>query len=375
MAIHDLLQYHYHTLSELYEENSDNVRTLQRTLIQDILPGLVDELELDGESKERTRRCIDFPNIETPQIYGIICLGTHTRGYLVASHDNTPSYINPLSAFLHCLPANARDPFGRPILVLKLAHVLGSTTDSKNVFIHYMELLRLHLEQLNSVRKDEEMATQPVLQYVVLLDIQGISMQCVQNVDTVSWYVHELLPRFPGMLAAVFILNYSWDLEYCKACIADLSPIKSVFPLYRGTARILQSVISSSRVRRRSSISIATRRSAGCPYGTASEFSGVLQSSDHIFSHLSPLRCRSISSVAHVVSQSLLWLPYLLPSYRTDAALRASKKARFATYPCTFMVARWKDHILAGDGNSPMTPSTTALWPVISLSQMLLWRF
>ena len=50
--IHDILLSHYETLNAQYEENLEAVHELQRTLILQILPGLVDELALDEESEE-----------------------------------------------------------------------------------------------------------------------------------------------------------------------------------------------------------------------------------------------------------------------------------------------------------------------------------
>ena len=49
--IHDILLQHHETLNAQYEENSAAAAELQRTLILQILPGLVDELSLDEGSQ------------------------------------------------------------------------------------------------------------------------------------------------------------------------------------------------------------------------------------------------------------------------------------------------------------------------------------
>ena len=71
------------------------------------------------------------------------------------------------------------DPFGRPIVVVKLCDLFGSTHDVRPALIHYMELLRLHLHTLNNQRGAAEGQGRPVLQYVALLDIGRIPMQSV----------------------------------------------------------------------------------------------------------------------------------------------------------------------------------------------------
>lgn len=82
----------------------------------------------------------------------------------------------PPSPFLSCLPTAVRDPFGRPILVLKLAPLSDSTTNLKNAFILHMELMRLHLVHVNGPLR---VVARPVLQYVALLDISGATFNNV----------------------------------------------------------------------------------------------------------------------------------------------------------------------------------------------------
>ena len=151
----------------------------------------------------------------------------------------------PLTPFLRCLPPTAHDPFGRPIVLMRLAEFNGDLEDLKTIIIRNMELFRLHLERLNEQSR-EDVEFRPILQYVALLDIQCVSFSSMvsdlfvlfttpastnvqHNVELLTWYINELLPRFPGMLAAgtrtvskmelrtpdafdiaVFVLNYSW---------------------------------------------------------------------------------------------------------------------------------------------------------------------
>ncbi len=55
MSTREVLQKKYQELAELYDDNLATAHSLQHTLEEDILPGLVDELGLDGESEQRAR--------------------------------------------------------------------------------------------------------------------------------------------------------------------------------------------------------------------------------------------------------------------------------------------------------------------------------
>ncbi|KAI0665990.1 CRAL-TRIO domain-containing protein [Trametes maxima] len=201
-------------LVEAYEQNIHGTRTLQRTLIEDILPGLVDELGLDGTDEERARLWLNdlqsIFRIYRRHKFTIPFALEHTRDVLLWRLAVVPAEIPRCpSTFLKCLPLTSRDPFGRPIVVLKLAELFDYPGDVREAVIHYTELMRLNLEEMNRRRAGEGESSRPILQYVVLMDIGGISVQNV-NTDLIPWHVFELVPRFPGMLAAVFVLNYSW---------------------------------------------------------------------------------------------------------------------------------------------------------------------
>ena len=80
----------------------------------------------------------------------------------------------PLALSLHCLPAAACDPFGPPVLLIRLSSLIQNE-DLRPSLVQNMECLRLHLERMN---KDNE-TTRPVLQYVALLDVEGLSFRAV----------------------------------------------------------------------------------------------------------------------------------------------------------------------------------------------------
>ncbi|KAI0645871.1 CRAL-TRIO domain-containing protein [Trametes meyenii] len=214
MSVLETLHVQEKLLVEAYEQNIYGTRTLQRTLIIDILPGLVDELGLDGADKERARLWLNdlqsIFRIYRRHKFTIPFALEHVRDVLLSRLAVVPAEIPRWSSsFLKCLPLTSRDPFGRPIVVVKLAELFDYSGDVREAVIQFTELMRLNLEEMNRHRAEEEESSRPILQYVVLMDIGGISVQNV-NSDLIPWHVFELVPRFPGMLAAVFILNYSW---------------------------------------------------------------------------------------------------------------------------------------------------------------------
>lgn len=77
-----------------------------------------------------------------------------------------------------CLPPRCRDPFGRPLLVVRLAKLLDNTHDVKAALVLTVELMRLHLVRLNEARPGGAglEGARPILQYVALLDIGGMSI-------------------------------------------------------------------------------------------------------------------------------------------------------------------------------------------------------
>lgn len=87
-----------------------------------------------------------------------------------------------------CLPNDMRDPFGRPILVVRAVDFECSSTSEADVLksrvLAQMEALRLHLADVAKVQKERP----PTLQFVILLDLAGVSVQKAVRV--------RITPRF-----------------------------------------------------------------------------------------------------------------------------------------------------------------------------------
>ncbi|KAI0823411.1 CRAL-TRIO domain-containing protein [Trametes gibbosa] len=234
---------------EAYEKNVEGARSIQRTLLQDILPGMVDELGLEDEDVKRAELWLG----DLQSVFRVFRRHKFTAPFALEQARDVllwrlaviPVVIPPCpSPFLFCLPRTSRDPFRRPFIVIKLAKLFEYPGDVREALVHYVELLRVNLEVLNAAA-DEEDGVSPVLQYVALLDIGGLSVQSVST-DLLSWYVLELVPRFPGMLAATFILNYSWAHSGVWKIVKRVLPKSALSRVFFPSREELVQVISPS---------------------------------------------------------------------------------------------------------------------------------
>ncbi|KAH9485075.1 hypothetical protein JR316_0001981 [Psilocybe cubensis] len=212
MEILKRLQKNRDALLEQYHTNLEDIYSLQDTLIRDILPSVTDELELSVESQEWAKEWLsDTCTLHVSPFQR----NKFTRSFSLEAVQKTLLWrldnlwpIEPPKSIpnLHCLPADIRDPLGRPILVVEMSAVDESLDSQKRSIIQAFEQLRLHLRKLYDSSDDD---ARPPLQYVVLLDLSQLSLHSI-NIDLFTWAVREVIPRFSGLVAAVFMLNYSW---------------------------------------------------------------------------------------------------------------------------------------------------------------------
>ncbi|KAG9220449.1 hypothetical protein CCMSSC00406_0003905 [Pleurotus cornucopiae] len=211
MEIHALLQANCEKLLEQYRINLRSVCALQATLIDDILPSIRDELDLSQEATSWAKVWLE----DTFTVFQIARRHKFTRSFAMESIRKILVWrldvMWPVVDFgslpaVFCFPNHIRDPFGRPILLIKSSSLSMLSDSSKAPITQGLELLRQHLRLLNISQTQDD---PPILQYVVLLDLAGLSLQGI-NIDLITWTLRETIPQFPGMLAAVFMVNYSW---------------------------------------------------------------------------------------------------------------------------------------------------------------------
>ncbi|KAI0088158.1 hypothetical protein BDY19DRAFT_1010025 [Irpex rosettiformis] len=208
--IRETLETQFDELNKLYSDHLHAVQDLQEVLISDILPGLADERGWDEDEINYAREWLT----DTESVFRMLKRHKFTTSIAMETLRMTlPWRLNTLppwsarspSPYLRCLPVDARDPFGRPIIIIQLSGLWSTGEDLKVSIYHNIELMRLHLVRLN----EREPGACPILQYVALLDIRGLAFNG-QSVQLLSWFVHEVIPKFPGLLASALVLNYSW---------------------------------------------------------------------------------------------------------------------------------------------------------------------
>ncbi|KAF5321944.1 hypothetical protein D9619_001492 [Psilocybe cf. subviscida] len=206
------LQAAQEALLEEYRTNLEDIYNIQDTLIQDILPSVTDDLDLTPNACAWAKEWLS----DTSTVFRIARRNKFTRSFCLEAVEKIlkwrvenlwPIESSSASALsIRCLPTDIRDPLGRPILVIDMGPINESLDSHKRSVIRSFEKLRLHLKSLYDSSEDHQ---HPPLQYVVLLDLSRLSLQSI-NVDLFTWMVREVIPRFPGMLAGVFFLNYTW---------------------------------------------------------------------------------------------------------------------------------------------------------------------
>ncbi|KAA1471797.1 CRAL/TRIO domain-containing protein [Dentipellis sp. KUC8613] len=251
MEIQARLQQQYDHLGQLYEENLSAALSLQSTLLDRVLPDVVDELELDSDQEEELKDWL----WDAESVFRLLKRHRFTSSFaLEAASDiliwrakNLPQgYVARENVpLILCLPPTARDFLGRPILVLRISALKDSSEHVKEYLMELAEDLRVQLQRLNSINRSES-ATCPILQYSLIVDVQGASLSDA-NVDLPTWYIREVVPRFPGMLAAVLVVNYSWAhsgvWNIMKHVLPDSTLSKVFFPSEK---ELLQAVPPSS---------------------------------------------------------------------------------------------------------------------------------
>ncbi|BGP53321.1 hypothetical protein JCM8202v2_000880 [Rhodotorula sphaerocarpa] len=137
------------------------------------------------------------------------CQWRLSSGLLRLSPETIPPlYLaNPLF-FFH---PDLRDRFGRPCAVLNLRHVQRTEDGSLDALKDYArfgwEVARRYLSDLS--RKAEKAEQDPTLQMVVIVDLEQAGMSNLE-VELLPFFLDLLKNNFPGMVGAIFVLNYGW---------------------------------------------------------------------------------------------------------------------------------------------------------------------
>ncbi|TFK53555.1 CRAL/TRIO domain-containing protein [Heliocybe sulcata] len=210
--LYALLRANCEALNALYQKHLQTVQSLQNTLLDYILPGVVDELGLDESAELWARTWLEDPQnvfrmFKRHKFTPSITIES-IRSVLVWRLTTYPQSI-PANEDSHlvCLPPEACDPFYRPIVIFKPASLERDVESVKRSLMYSMDRLREFLRAVNSDLASE--FRHPILQCVLVIDLKGAGIKNL-SVDLLTWYLREVHPRYPGLVAAAFVLNYGW---------------------------------------------------------------------------------------------------------------------------------------------------------------------
>ncbi|GAA5879251.1 hypothetical protein JCM16303_003135 [Sporobolomyces ruberrimus] len=203
-----------------FHENADFVHSVQKIAIEELVPDLKDELELDESGVAAATKFLQdrvtvfrFCRRARFSTNAALKLLHATLAWRISSslRTLTPASVpsvylsNPLF-FFH---PELIDRFGRPCAVLNLRYVQrtedGKLDALKDLSKLGWEIGRKWLSDLSRSRKGQE----PTLQMVVIVDLDQAGMSNLE-MELLPFFMDLLKSHFPGMVGAIFVLNYGW---------------------------------------------------------------------------------------------------------------------------------------------------------------------
>lgn len=316
MSISHTLEAAHNALVTRYKENEPAILSLCRTLREDIIPNVLDEMN-EGGIQYNIQDLEDWAS-DTGSVFRILKRHKYTTSFaLQALRKSLVWRITTLSRCLspvefparldvfRLLPPSCRDPLGRPILVFNLAALFelasGSLDDAKDLILWLDDAMRRYLQRIS---KDSGQRG-PVLQFVAIVNVQSAAASNLAT-DLVTWYYQDVQAHYPGIMGAVFIQGHSWVH----------SRMWSIFK------RILPTSAQSK-------VSFLSREELAGHFGVdvlPEDFGGSLPPlntlQDPLFGQLPPRRRRSRSSSSSEHSLPQLQIPDPRPSNPSPRTLR-----------------------------------------------------
>ncbi|KAG0701266.1 CRAL-TRIO domain-containing protein [Suillus ampliporus] len=224
-----VLQDNHERLIDQYKANLADVCALQLTLNDEVLSHVAQAFALSDADHTWAKEWIS----DTATIFRFLRHHKFIRSFALEAVQTTLIWrLNVLrlstipSALFHCLPPPICDPLGRPLVFLQLSELLTCEQTMMDGFLISLERLRIHLRSLNALN-DKYANHEIILQCVVVVDLEGLSIQSF-NLKILTWFMKEVVPRYPGMFAAVFLLNYSWTYAMTWSIVKCLLPNSAV---------------------------------------------------------------------------------------------------------------------------------------------------
>ncbi|KAK9893952.1 hypothetical protein P389DRAFT_198683 [Cystobasidium minutum MCA 4210] len=216
------LRERWKTIDGLYHEHLGNTLALQSQVAGSLVTRLAaveEQQQLGQAGLDRARAFADDPvtlfrffrKAHFDPVTAAELIDKTLQWRLSTSIDLvSPSSLDPLYSGnpLFYFHPNLHDKFGRYAAVLNLAHVVrpeDNTLESLKEFIAYtLEVARRFLADMS--KRDD---SNTHVQIVIILNLEGANFSNFE-VEMLPFVVDLLKNHFPGMIGAIYILNYGW---------------------------------------------------------------------------------------------------------------------------------------------------------------------
>ncbi|EPQ30994.1 uncharacterized protein PFL1_01183 [Pseudozyma flocculosa PF-1] len=226
-------------LQQKFKDSNQDVKHLLRLALEQLVPSLSEELELQDEGTARVRAFLEdhatlfrFYRRSRYDHHQALALLTTSIAWriktdldLLSIASLHPLYVSPPAPQPPLFWANSsfKDRFGRPCGVISLRCVerteQNTLDELKEYIVACMEIMRRYIADLNARHRHEKAGASrtagpadgqhPVIQAVIAVDLQGSGMANLE-LELLPFLLDLLKNHFPGMVGAVYILHYGW---------------------------------------------------------------------------------------------------------------------------------------------------------------------
>ncbi|GAA5932149.1 hypothetical protein JCM3775_004251 [Rhodotorula graminis] len=221
MATADSLRARKDQIVAQFHEHADLVRDVQRQAIAEILPALREDEGFDeaaiaaGEALLRDRvtvfrfcrRARFSPSASLKLLHATVHWRLTSSLQYLSPANVDPLYLDQPLFFFH---PDLVDRFGRPCAVLNLRHVKRTDDGTLDALKDYARLgWEIGRRYLTDLSRRAAEGGDPKLQIVVIVDLEGAGMSNLE-MELLPFFLDLLRSHFPGMVGAIFVLNYGW---------------------------------------------------------------------------------------------------------------------------------------------------------------------
>ncbi|KAM0749082.1 hypothetical protein T439DRAFT_349160 [Meredithblackwellia eburnea MCA 4105] len=224
------LRARHEAIQSQFAQNDKIVQESIQIALQELIPALQLELELQDEDLLRTRAFLEdqvtvfrfcrrarFSIPAALKLLHATVVWRLTQAAHLSISTVAPLYLSRPLFFFH--PA-LLDRFGRPCAVLNLKHVSRTEDGELDALKDFVRLgweigrrwltdLSRQCQKKAEEGGEEDGKDKVMLQMVLIVDLEGAGMSNLE-VELLPFFMDLLKNHFPGMVGAIFVLNYGW---------------------------------------------------------------------------------------------------------------------------------------------------------------------